>query len=480
MKKQEILKNLQFKFINLNDSEKSSLHYKCEIYKGETLASFQDLLENKSSLKNIAKKNPLHGIAFVQKLAEAKDLEAIFIQCIYHTYKNFLVNGRLEPLDNLITLILERKQSDSFKSNLASYIKVIIEGNESLKEHQEAKELLNALMPGFEETILSDAYTLIEPQLVEIKNKTYSHHAFPDIIKYKNDYFIAFRAGKGHANYNDLGVIIILKGCLKKNEKKWEFEEISKLIHEEFDLRDPKFFVNHQNELMLVIGASKIDKKGKTVEMTPHIAKLEKEKWFLSPAILNKKKFKKGEWIWRVTYNPYDGFCYGISYGFDQKLSLLKSEDGISYTEITRLSFDPLDEPWNEVTIRFEKDGTMIALIRTERHGLIGQAKKENGYIDWDYTILPFHLGGPNFVMQPSGKLIAGTRYFFLNLDNTLDFATIAAYMDTTNLVPFLRFKSDEDNSYPGMVAEENGEITFLYYSGTKDSSDLFITRFMP
>ena len=73
----------------------------------------------------------------------------------------------------------------------------------------------------------------------------------------------------------------------------------------------------------------------------------------------------------------------------------------------------------------------------------------------------------------------AATRYLFLNPDNTLDEATIVAYMDEReHLVPLLRLQSNLDNSYPGIVLEEDGSITVLFYSSEPGGrSNIYVTR---
>jgi hypothetical protein len=93
--------------------------------------------------------------------------------------------------------------------------------------------------------------------------------------------------------------------------------------------------------------------------------------------------------------------------------------------------------------------------------------------------LIPFRLGGPNFVLSSDEhSMWAATRYFFLHQDNELDEATILASMTQKELTPLLRLKSSYDNSYPGIVLEEDGSLTILYYSSTLDTtSNIYITR---
>ncbi len=51
------------------------------------------------------------------------------------------------------------------------------------------------------------------------------------------------------------------------------------LTDSNYDLRDPKFFVNNKNNLQLVFGASLINKMNETAKMVPQVALLEEGHW---------------------------------------------------------------------------------------------------------------------------------------------------------------------------------------------------------
>jgi hypothetical protein len=470
---------MEFKFKKIGDTH----HYKLEIYDGEKLLSKDKLLKQKAQWVDIAKKNPLNGVAFIQELAKGFDLEAIFLQCVYQTYKKFLENGETIHFERLTNSVLLRASSPSFKFYLATYIKALIEGDEIVDSNLlKAKEAIHALIPGFEKVLLSDIYKVHKEQKIHLPSMQKPHNAFPDLFKYKNEIYIAFREGMSHAGHKDLGSIRILKGCYNQQTKIWDFKNAGILSDSTFDLRDPRFFVNGIDKLMLVLGGSKINRKGMTGKMVPHVAIFENDNWELKPAVLDPdKNAKKGEWIWRVTWNLNDNCGYALSYGISKGLNLLKTKDGVHFEKVCYIKCDELNELYNEATIRFKEDGTLIALIRTERHGLIGITDMSSGYVNWKFSVLPFRLGGPNFLIRKNGEMVAGTRFFFLNDDNTLDFGTVVAFMNEKTLIPMIRVESSGDNSYPGMLLEDNGEIIFLYYSSECDDEvcDLFLTRIM-
>ena len=468
---------IDFRIKKIENSE----NYKCEIYYGKKLISPKELLREKHQWKKIAEENPLNGVAFIQALALAGDVESAFLQCIYQTYRKFLDNGETYQFEKLIELVLERSLKPSLKFYIATYIKSLLEEEETKDKNViKAGEILHKLIPGFEKVLMSDIYRVHKEQKIRTSEMQKPHNAFPDLVKFEGAYYIAFREAESHVSHGNLGVIRILKGSYNEKIKTWKFENAGLLSDSKYDLRDPRFFLNANKKLMMVIGGSKISKKDMTTKMVPHVGIFENDTWKIQPAVLESEEFlKKGQWIWRVTWNPSDNMGYALSYGITKELYLLQTNDGVHFKKIIDLSTDQLDEPLNEATIGFKPDGAMIALIRTQKHRLVATSTKLGGYKDWEYTLLPFRLGGPNFLIKPDEEMIAGTRHFFLEKDNSLDMGTVIAYMDEKRLIPLLRLKSEQDNSYPGMVLEESGDISFLYYSkGSDDQScDLYIVR---
>jgi len=468
---------ITFKFKQIEDTN----GYKYEIFYNDKLITKDELLQNKDKWLGIAEKNPLNGIAFIQELAGAGDIDTAFLQCIYQTFKKFLENGETNQFEKLCDIILKRSKTPSLKFYLATYIQTLL--NEETSNDPEvirAKNTLHTLIPGFEKVFFSNVYKIHQEKIIRIPEMENKHNAFPDLFKFNDIYYIAFRDANSHVNYEDLGGIRILKGSYSSQKKSWNFENHQLLSDKDYDLRDPRFFVNAENKLMLIIGGSKIDEEHKTVIMVPQVATLEGDSWKIQPVIIEpEKNAQKGQWIWHVTWNPYDNRGYALSYGISKQLSLVQTKDGVHFEKIVDLSTDKVNETFNEATIRFKEDGTMVALIRAQKQGLIATSSFESGYKTFEFHPLDIRLGGPNFLIRPDGGMVAGTRYFFLEKDNTLDLGTVVAFMDEKSLIPLLRLQSKLDNSYPGMVLEDHDEISFLYYSTgeTEGICDLYITR---
>lgn len=205
--------------------------------------------------------------------------------------------------------------------------------------------------------------------------------------------------------------------------------------------------------------------------MVPHIAILNNGHWQLYKANVDPSANGiNGQWIWRVTWNYFDNYGYAFSYG-KEVFSLVRTSDGKTFEKVTDIAYEPLTD-LSEATIRFKADGTAIALVRARRNGIIGVSNPSDDYHIWKFNIIPFRVEGPNFVFSHDEYFMwAATRHFFLNENNQLDEATILAFMSQEELVPLLRLKSGYDNSYPGIVLEEDGSFTVLYYSSTLDAN---------
>ena len=427
-----------------------------------------------------AKKDPLFTMAFIQKLASDGDEQALDIQAIYQGYVNFFESGNKDPLLLISEQILERKGRDPLAQGLAKYLNTLLK-NERIDFHLEkSRALMNMLIPGIEQTLTMNLpYKMYAEQQVAVPEMEAQHNAFPDVIRYEGSYYATFREANTHVGYHDFGKIRILKGEFNEVSKVWKWENVGLLARQDYDLRDPKFFINSDHILQLMIGGSKINEENKTVLMTPHVAILKNGEWLLSEAIVDPSaNGANGQWIWRVTWNPIDNQGYAFSYGRGPILSLVKTADGILFEKIAEVACEPLMD-LSEGTLRFKSDGSAVALIRGKKCGVIGTSSQNEGYAKWSLQSLPFRVGGPNFLIsKEEGQMWAATRHFFLNGDNTLDEATIIGFLNEKSLVPAIRLKSHSDNSYPGMVLEDDGSATLLYYSSDLEGkSHIYVTR---
>jgi hypothetical protein len=178
------------------------------------------------------------------------------------------------------------------------------------------------------------------------------------------------------------------------------------------------------------------------------------------------------DWLWRASWHR--GVAYAVVYqpaGDSSILQLVKSRDGIHYSSVTEL--DVSGRP-NETTLRFTADDQMIALARREggnAHGYIGSSAPP--YSSWQWQELPARLGGPDLLIFPDGKLLAGTREYPPNRKSAMILARVTKQGDFRKL---LTLPSGGDCSYPGLLVQDS-LLYVSYYSSHEDKTAIYLAR---
>jgi len=293
------------------------------------------------------------------------------------------------------------------------------------------------------------------------------HNAFTDLIRYESTFYCAFREGSGHVPGIDGTVRVIA------SDDGMNWRSIALLDEKDVDLRDPKLSVMPDGRLMLVMAGSFYEGR-KLLKREPRVAFSDPGRTsFGRPqlAVIDESIRKSVDWLWRVTW--HDGVAYGVVYQpvpNEWGLRLVTSTDGVRWKQVARLAVE--GRP-NETTLRFRRDGTMIALVRREgakRTGVIGHSAAP--YTDWTWKELPVRLGGPNFVIRPDGNLIMGTRQYGKKGARTeLARITLAGGYEHLLTLP-----SGGDTSYPGLV-DTPDRLWVSYYSSHEGKTAIYLAR---
>ena len=255
------------------------------------------------------------------------------------------------------------------------------------------------------------------------------------------------------------------------------------LAEEGIDLRDAKLSVMPDGRLMCMMGGAIWSRDGKNIwdgksgalTRSPRVAFSEDGKNWTSP----KKVLAEDHWLWRVTWKDGRGWSMSkLGEGWNpRRLMLYTTTDGLDWQWVT----EPIlpDDAWNgsETTLRFLPDDTMVALTRPE---WIGTSRPP--YYEWKWTRIrpkpdnPRYrtgmIGGPNFVCLPDGSLWASARYYGSKKK------TVLARMTTTSFTPVLELPSGGDNSYTGMVYnEDDGLLWMSYYSSHEGKTCIYLAK---
>ncbi len=238
------------------------------------------------------------------------------------------------------------------------------------------------------------------------------HSAMTDLIRYNHQWFCAFRESDQHVAGENGHIRIITS----KNGLEWNPAAVFAV--EGVDLRDPKLSITPHGKLMLLAGGTVLNLH-RTYDYLQSRVAFSDDGFSWSPFQL---VLEKHEWLWRVTW--YQGRAYGASYSrsvpSDRKqewyIKLFESNDGIVYNLITQW---PIQGYPNETTLRFRKNGEMVALVRRDKkydnHCWLGTSPPP--YNQWHWSSLQYYVGGPNFLILPdetmwvSGRLIYKIPY---------------------------------------------------------------------
>lgn len=284
------------------------------------------------------------------------------------------------------------------------------------------------------------------------------HNAFTDLARFGEKWFCTFREGDGHVGGD--GKIRVL---VSTDGERWESAAL--LVEESIDLRDPKLSTTPDGRLMLTLGGS-VYRGGKTLlGRQPRVAFSKDGHDWTTPV----RVLAEGDWLWRVTW--HDGTAFGVSYttGGDWQLTLYRSTDGLQWEKVAPLAVP--DQP-NETTLRFQADGTALALVRREagnKQGWLGRATPP--YREWSWQPVGRFIGGPNLLILPDGRLhAAGRDHTAAGPRTALGFLTEGTWR-ADKMLP-----SSGDNSYPGMVWHD-GALWLSYYSSHEGKSAIYLAK---
>jgi len=309
------------------------------------------------------------------------------------------------------------------------------------------------------------------PQLVSAKKiwDGAPHNAFTDLTRFGDKWFCTFREADGHVRGN--GSIRVITST---DGERWESAAL--LSEEGIDLRDPKLSLTPDGRLMLVLGGSVYENKA-LKERQPRVTFSKDGRTWTAP----QRVLEKGDWLWRVTWHK--GGAYGISYCNASKptstnewtITLVASDDGVAFRPVAALAVP--GRP-NEATVRFLTNNDCVALVRREglapnpdQDAWIGLSRPP--YKEWRWHSAGMQVGGPNFLVLPSGALVASGRQ---NNAKPATAKTFVGPMTLESVKAELILPSGGDCSYPGMVWHD-GLLWVSYYSSHEGNTAIYLAK---
>ena len=300
-----------------------------------------------------------------------------------------------------------------------------------------------------------------EPEIVSVQKvwDKGGHNAFTDLVRYDDRWFLTFREGERHVGGDGKIRVIV-----SDDGEKWESAGL--VAEDGVDLRDPKLSIMPDNRLMLLMGGS-VYRDGKYVTRQPRVSFSADGRSWSAPRIIA----KEGDWLWRLTWHDRTG--YGAAYRGgrpplgERMCALYKTQNGVDYEEVVEWYVDGC----SETTLRFELDGTMVAMVRGEGdppRGWIGTSRPP--YTEWTWEDAGQRFGGPEFTILPNGQMWAASRHY------AEEETTVVARMTKDSYEPVLTLPSGGDTSYPGMVYHD-GLLWISYYASHEGKTNVYLAK---
>ncbi len=307
-------------------------------------------------------------------------------------------------------------------------------------------------------------------ELIQVR-KLAENAYFGDIIEYRRALLVTFRSATGHGGPD--GRITILRS--NDDGKTWD--KVALLEMTNYDLRDPHFCILPDGRLMLNagVGADKGKGRWKGIRRGSCVAFSENGFGWTKPReILD----GRDEWLWRMTLHN-DGYCYGVvketgqgRYGNQpdkQYSKLLRTKNGLNFQVVADLLKGKVP---NEGTIRFGPDQTAYIVHRLSdpRHGLFGISRPP--YKRWSWTKTDCPIAGPNLILLPNGKWLAGGRVYQPQEHLQLGRVDVSS----GGYLPILDMPTSGDCSYPGFLLYKD-KLWVTYYSSHDGPASFYLAQ---
>ncbi len=284
------------------------------------------------------------------------------------------------------------------------------------------------------------------------------HCAFTDLCRHHGRWWCVFREGPAHVSPD--GAIRVLTSSDGR-----EWTSAARLTHGRADLRDPKVCRAPDGRLMLTAA-------GAWHQPAPH--RHQTFAWFSADGRDWGRPVPIGEpdfWLWRVSWHAGEAAAVGYRTRGEPLLRVYHSRNGREFTPLIARWNVPADA--NETTLRALRDGRWLAVVRRDgRPGtaLLGTASALEG--PWTWRDLGAHLGGPNWIELPDGRLIAAGRIH----EGGVHTALLWLDPERARLRECLRLPSGGDTSYPGLVWHAH-RLWVSYYSSHEEHTAIYLAE---
>ena len=286
------------------------------------------------------------------------------------------------------------------------------------------------------------------------------HNAFTDLIRFKGQWYCAFREGLGH---------VCKEGKLRviRSSDGQAWTSVALMDWEGGDVRDAALSDTGDGQLMLS-GAVRLLKpvKGQTHQSVSWLSP-DGETW--------SGPYRIGDpnlWMWSATWHKGVGYSIGYSVTKKRFIRLYHTRDGKAWDTLADDIF-PGGTYANESSLVFTDDDTCYCLLRRDSHTATGQfGISKPPYTKWTWKDLGVRIGGPKMIRLPDGRFLCGVRLYDKKVRTGL------CWLDDEKgrLHEILTLPSGGDTSYPGMVLHD-GVVWMSYYASHEGKTSIYLAN---
>ncbi|HML73374.1 MAG TPA: hypothetical protein PKB02_02650 [Anaerohalosphaeraceae bacterium] len=293
------------------------------------------------------------------------------------------------------------------------------------------------------------------------------HNAFTDLIRFKEQWYCAFREGKNHHLGGSIRIIRSSDGAAWESAGLLNYPAVLD-GYDEADMRDAKLSITPAGELML----------STAVAFLKSDVRKEQSLSFFSPDGTSwSKPYDIGtldEWMWRTTWHK--GIAYNFGYSADKGRSggiqLYYSKDGKVWAPLGPRYFEESGFP-NEQGMVFTQDDVCYTLLRRDQASCTAQlGRAVPPYDTFTWQDLGVRIGGPELIQLSNGSLLAAVRLYDGGPRTSL------CWIDETagTCKEMLKLPSGGDTSYAGIVQQED-VLWISYYSSHEGKAGIYLAK---
>lgn len=296
------------------------------------------------------------------------------------------------------------------------------------------------------------------------------HNAFTDLVRWKDEWYLTFRAASTHTSAD--GKVMLIRS---PDLETWA--EV-KVFSTDADDRDPKLLATPERLIVNYISVQDTE----TLLWMHHSS--DGRTWS------GPQRFWADNHVcWRAHLAP-DGFYYrdihtrsgpyrpGKAPIKDHRVMLCRSTDGLEWEKVS----DIWSGSGTETGLAFRDEGECVALIKhgngkPKPHDKALLAFSRPPYKQWEHVDAGMQGHGPAFLNLNGTIYAAARKYRWAPGGERLPSVTALYLLDGRMLHEFLTLPSGGDCSYAALVDAGNGEVAMSYYSSHEGATSIYIAR---